>query len=162
MTRNAKRALSLIFAVIMLSMTLFSLPASAYGNGGISVYNGSGTKLGTGDIWTNNKSESDSGKILYGEVDALTESRLVIKVGYTVVAGQQAADRDTTWTKKIVYDATVVSANISISDNVTPIDARGYFRIDKYISRVCKSYNFGSGVKACSDYSIGCLYLEGE
>ncbi|MCD7776169.1 MAG: hypothetical protein LUH54_02200, partial [Firmicutes bacterium] len=144
-----------------LSMTLFSLPASAYGNGGASVYNSSGTKLGTGDIWTNNKSESELGKKLSGELVSTEKSTLTIKVGYTVVDNMQAGDADTYWAQKTATSATVISTTKTVSDDVTPVDARGYFKINSRIARVCKRYNFGDGVSICSS-GPNCEYLGGR
>ncbi len=155
-TKTIKRGILVLLAALMLA-SAFSLNIFAYANGSKTIYNGS-TKLGVGDMWTNN---STTNMVLSACTEANSKSNSVSASAtytymQTLTSGKRVKYMSSWATKENTY-STGATVEKNVTSGHTPVEARATFYINSYGAGVCKMYNYGQGQQTCEDGS-SCAY----
>ncbi|MPM59269.1 hypothetical protein SDC9_106109 [bioreactor metagenome] len=129
------------FTVItmILIATALTFSASAYGMGGVGIYDGA-QQLGTGCLWNNSQSID---QIAYGDITAINSSYLAIKVGYTYFDTNTWIGGTLMTRAKEKSSAKYIMNQLSADDSKSLIEAQGMFCINGHTANYSHPWNNG-------------------
>lgn len=148
MKKSIKTVITIVAIVALAVSSIIS--AYAYNNGSVAIYRGE-TRLGAGQIFTN--SETVSNRALTAQTRALVKQNSVMAKAIITYMNDDFEIATLESQTKSAANASVVTVDLEIPNEINPIDARGIFAINTSVERICKMYNNGQGVTECSEGS---------